>query len=458
MKPSVSPSSSPTVVPSFSPTKSPSSLPSVSPSFPRQELNFYLKFTFDDLNDFGGRAESLFEDTTSKLVKEELEKSYKPDTFEVRSDITFKAKVSELPGGRRQLSKRGGTQINTLRNLQATNALEVGTNLFVDVRSGTKYTQKGMKGVIAQVFDTEKERVDFLETLQLNDSDTFSTINEMEIEIDDERINVAKKSGPIPNWVYVAAGSSAGLVLVFFVIIFLVRRRRDGSSYAVHEFDEEPDPPMGPNVIAIEEDQDISTLGDPIGPTGGNMFAAAVAFGQQEEPSNESTMSAGFDFKMAYGGTGGDMPSVSSAEGTKSAEGTRALADDLSQEDSRFRANSEESSKIPPDPNAENMNYFEEDNSFDRMFDGEEEEIHVIAPPGKLGVVIDTPLNGIPVVHAIKDTSVLGELVRIGDKLVSVDGEDTTDMSAIKVSRLISSKAMNGQRRLVFLRSRDGGG
>ena len=95
---------------------------------------------------------------------------------------------------------------------------------------------------------------------------------------------------------------------------------------------------------------------------------------------------------------------------------------------------------------------FEDDNSFEKMY-GEEEKIEVVAPPGKLGVVIDTPLNGSPIVHAIKESSVLADRVRIGDQLISVDGKDTREMTAIRVSKLISSKATNPRRYMIFLRS-----
>ena len=54
-------------------------------------------------------------------------------------------------------------------------------------------------------------------------------------------------------------------------------------------------------------------------------------------------------------------------------------------------------------------------------------------------VVIDTP-GGVPLVHAIKDTSILADKVRVGDQLVSVDDIDTTQLSAIEVSKLISSR------------------
>ncbi len=196
---------------------------------------------------------------------------------------------------------------------------------------------------------------------------------------------------------------------------------------------------------------DISTLGDPVtgGPTAG-MYGAN--FVQADDNQNESTLSsAGYDYKLAYLGAG-DLPSVSSAGGTKSAEGNRALADDLTQDgdEARQRFDSVDSSRVSGAQ--EDLSLFEEDNSFDQMY-GEDERIEVIAPPGKLGVVIDTPMNGFPMVHAIKESSVLADRVRIGDKLIAVDGEDTTEMSAIRVSKLISSKAMNPQRQMIFLRS-----
>lgn len=81
----------------------------------------------------------------------------------------------------------------------------------------------------------------------------------------------------------------------------------------------------------------------------------------------------------------------------------------------------------------------------------EEERVVVIAPHGSLGVVIGTP-SGFPAIHAIKETSVIIDEVQIGDKLVSVDGEDTTKMTAIRVSNLIGSKALNPKRVLVFSR------
>jgi C-terminal processing protease CtpA/Prc len=126
----------------------------------------------------------------------------------------------------------------------------------------------------------------------------------------------------------------------------------------------------------------------------------------------------------------------------------------------RDRATSEEMSKLS---SAQSMttsklgkmgdNIFADDSSFEEQFKDPEERLDVVAPAGKLGMVIDTPNGSIPVVHAIKDTSVLVDQVRVGDRLLSVDGEDCTGMTAMQVSKLISLKSEKPARVLVFARS-----
>ena len=73
------------------------------------------------------------------------------------------------------------------------------------------------------------------------------------------------------------------------------------------------------------------------------------------------------------------------------------------------------------------------------------------APAGKLGVVIDTPDNGAPVVQTVKDTGPVTNRVRVGDKLVVVDNKEVRAMTAIKVSKLISRKSSNVNRKLTLI-------
>ena len=101
-----------------------------------------------------------------------------------------------------------------------------------------------------------------------------------------------------------------------------------------------------------------------------------------------------------------------------------------------------------------------DDDSYSAQYDsprsnltGNEEILHIFAPPGKLGVVIDTPDDGAPVVHAVKDTSVIADRIIVGDKLVAVDDEDVRSMTAIKVSKMISRKGANPSRKLTIVRT-----
>ena len=99
---------------------------------------------------------------------------------------------------------------------------------------------------------------------------------------------------------------------------------------------------------------------------------------------------------------------------------------------------------------------FSDDASFEEQYCEPEQQVpfEITVPAGKLGMVIDTPNGGFPIVHAIKDTSILAERVRVGDRLVSVDGQDCTTMTAVQVSKLISLKSEQESRVLVFVRNR----
>jgi len=82
------------------------------------------------------------------------------------------------------------------------------------------------------------------------------------------------------------------------------------------------------------------------------------------------------------------------------------------------------------------------------------QNVTVIAPAGKLGIVVDNQTGDMPVVHAIKETSVLQGQVNVGDFLVSVDEIDCRGMSGTQVAKLISSRSHLEVRVFVLQRSR----
>ncbi len=69
-----------------------------------------------------------------------------------------------------------------------------------------------------------------------------------------------------------------------------------------------------------------------------------------------------------------------------------------------------------------------------------------IAPPGKLGVIIDTTKLG-PVIYQVKDESPLRGLVFPGDRIIGVDDIDTQGMTASNITKIMAHKA-NVERRL----------
>ena len=143
-----------------------------------------------------------------------------------------------------------------------------------------------------------------------------------------------------------------------------------------------------------------------------------------------SVATVDYDYSRAYGNAGNH--SLSDAGGTLG---------------SRTRQTT--GAEIPGSGNT----IFSDDPTFDQAYENVREElIDVYAPAGKLGVVIDTPDDGAPVVHAVKDTSPIFDRVQVGDKLVAVDGEDVRAMTAIKVSKLISKKSTNPSRKLTLIR------
>jgi len=76
----------------------------------------------------------------------------------------------------------------------------------------------------------------------------------------------------------------------------------------------------------------------------------------------------------------------------------------------------------------------------------------VVAPPGKLGITFNVHTGNMPIVLTIEETSMLHGDVHVGDLVMSVDEIDCGGLSAVQVSRLISSRGGNPVRTLVLLR------
>lgn len=346
----------------------------------------------------------------------------------------------------------------TERILQVNEDLLIIYDMVVSVRTTIKFNQQNMQDYVSETFGTSDKKYEYILALQDSGDSSFNTINDVAVSIDGTTIVL---TSPVPTdggkgitfYAPIVAGSAAAVLL----LIYCTWRRKaspsDKSAQSPMSFLNQADfesmrTPADRRIestIEVDaEEATMSTLGNPI--PANPVFGAFG--GVSTTDSQSASTNPGFDFNRAYGGAV-EENSISVAAGRKSAESPGFLRN------SGNTLTSEVSSSNQSSVNQSEISLFTDDESFERMYGGDvvcnDKTIEVRAPAGKLGVVIDTPLSGIPIVHAIKDTSVLADKVNIGDKLLSVDGEDTTEMSAIKVSKLISSKQYH-ERILVFAR------
>ena len=74
----------------------------------------------------------------------------------------------------------------------------------------------------------------------------------------------------------------------------------------------------------------------------------------------------------------------------------------------------------------------------------------VFAPPGPLGIVVDTTRDG-PVIHSMKSTSPLLGLICPGDLIVGLDDIDTRSMTAATLTRAMAKQSQEPERKITLL-------
>jgi hypothetical protein len=95
--------------------------------------------------------------------------------------------------------------------------------------------------------------------------------------------------------------------------------------------------------------------------------------------------------------------------------------------------------------------FSDDDSALDKL--GKSEIVELTAPPGVLGLVIDTVHGGIPTVFSVKEDSIISDKVKEGDRLISVNGVDTTELSARNVSKIIT-RFKDVDRTMIFFRQK----
>lgn len=176
-------------------------------------------------------------------------------------------------------------------------------------------------------------------------------------------------------------------------------------------------------------DDDLSTLADPV-PQMGTMTTeeALKAYGDRSMTSIDRDYTRALYRPGDYSGT--SIKSVSSAGLT--------LGDNTYGTYSYKSHNGESKSSLFQD-SLSDYNSINQYSLNSKQY--HEEIIYINAPPGKLGMSIDTPDDGVVIVHAIKSISPIKDQLRIGDRLLALDDEDIRFFTALKISKMISRKS-----------------
>lgn len=435
--PTVSPSRTPSDMPSSLPTASPSVSPSISPSASPSESHQpsvsqqpsaaptpVYEFENQILSVKNGRC--IF---SGEIPLNETEAVQSNQTTRLLQGVPGESECNALWAeyvrtaiqeqvilviGEERIETLGVKVENVTRQHNSEERL---LTLFFDVQVAIRspVTNQDINRYIAAPFDSREEQDDFLLYLESTGCPDFASLDGVRFvlpappnasEMEDNRSNSAQ-AGLIAGLV---AALSAGAILVG-VFLFVRLRRETAHRELVEEREGEfvggPAASARNEVISevgVRTNQDVSTLGDPF-PQGTSAIGAS---------STADSFSLDYDYQKAY-----MQQSPSTVSGSHSGESMSQLLVDDATLDAQYET---------------------------------EERIEVDAPAGVLGLVLETNVDGIPVVNAIKPNSVLARNVRIGDRLISVDGIDVGVMLASDVSKLIASKKNQSVRRFVFNR------
>lgn len=302
----------------------------------------------------------------------------------------------------------------------------------IDIRS--EIQTHDATSYISTSFNNDPGKTDFLESLKASGYLAFANVTT--VSVSPGTVTPAGRSSETPdttpqginnNTIVIAAVVSAFVALAVGVAFLFYRHRTtptsrttaSGSPLAVasSQYDISSE-------VEVESGPKTRSLGDPVQ----SPYAAADnALDAAESSSSISGMSSlDYEYRKAFG----------------------------SQRESVSVAESEE-----PEPISLST---DDDDDDDKMLDYMQDVdmssspvcFKVLAPPGTLGLVLETSAEGNPVVYTIKDASPLSNQVQVGDRLVSMDGVDVSGMVAADVSHLIGSKRKT-QRTFMFARKEE---
>lgn len=386
--------------------------------------------------------------------------------------VTLVLDKQELLDGSTRL-RRGLQSSSSLSPLQLNFTTTIAFNSKNDM-----YNQTSANGMVAAGFRTPTDQRDYIKALKEADKETYKAVKKMNMTVEGEVITEEEDSKPLKpvpqdeiNIYYIIGGAACGALLIMLVggVVYKRRKRQSGafppSSHAKSaskSTSSSPNPPQDAlnrqkqptqfvppptqnyfgTIEANLGEDDVSTIGDPyFGEGCSNPEPRADETVAESMISSEQEMYV-FGVGRKRLNTGGSTIAQSTITGgtANNPTGSMEFGDDPTLEDVYSPSNASGAASFP-DEEEGSSNF---------------QSLVVVAPGGKLGIVVDNKTGDMPIVHAIKESSVLNGRLQVGDLLVSVDEVDCRGMSAVQVSRLISTRSRNPTRTLVLLRSSAG--
>lgn len=439
--PTSPPTKEPTAFPSFSPTSRPSLQPVSSPAAsPGSNVSFaedQITITLTGVLPLNDEEMKYFERKTANYIEfyfnppeDENPNVINEGDIEIYDvDVTINITKMDPPFENDGASRRN---LDGIRRLGPRKLNEKSTTLRITyIQSMTYIISKGLptkENLIQDPFNTITERNNYITFLKGTPSidpvaEAFAEltkVNPPELFSEKEKVST----------VAIIAAAAGGVALVILVTIFVIWRRRRGVS---QEVDADYDPRRRKDPLPSSDGG--STMVEP-NQQGIYNTQQSIIGNRYGGPGSIATEDPMYQFNHGYE----DQTLVSN---------TDATFDDATRQSTKFSA---DDSVLGP---GGGQSIFSDDQSFEnfRNRGGRKEELlEIYAPAGKLGVVIDTPDSGAPVLHRIKETCPIADKLRVGDKLIAVDDEDVKGMTAVEVSKLISLKSTNHKRKFTIIR------
>lgn len=304
-------------------------------------------------------------------------------------------------------------------------------DVLMEIRSPNFDGSEAVQVVVGS-FDSQAKRNAFAEFLKSSNCTAFESIDDFSIIVPSMAEEQSPKDNGASSVALFAGLAVAGVAIVMMGITVLsyarFRNKRRIDHDDITPLDGlSPRATYTPSVIGGKsKNSDISTLGDPI------PFGTTTYRNEGDVSTNES-FSIEYDYKRAFLDVHSEIDSqlgISLDELTMEAmlngPMTVSMTDDIATADGDTSASSK--------PMAS------------------EEQFDVVVPPGVLGLILESNVDdGRPTVYNIKPNSILASIIKVGDRIESVDGEFVATMKACDVSRVIARK-QDHVRVLVFSR------